>query len=166
MPCWPATLGGPLVICYALLVSLPVTLPLGILGAVRGGLHAGSHEWLGFAYVAGISMFAAFFAWYEGLARGGVARVGQTQLLQPVLTLAWRCSCWASRSTLDRATAALVVVSAALVQRTRVRSATVPPAWSPSRSTTPSTPASPSYATEDPRTGAGTSSAPPSQAAS
>ena len=32
-------------------------------------------------------MFLGFFAWYAGLARGGVARVGQIQLAQPVLTL-------------------------------------------------------------------------------
>jgi drug/metabolite transporter (DMT)-like permease len=173
------TLGGPLVICYALLVSLPITVPLAIAGAVRGGLHAGSHEWLGFAYVAAISMFAAFFAWYEGLARGGVARVGQTQLLQPVLTLSWAILLLGEplhASTV--ATAALVVVSAALVQRTRVRpightprgqlarSATVRPEWSPSPSTTRSTPASPTTPPRTPAPGGGTSSAPPSQAAS
>jgi drug/metabolite transporter (DMT)-like permease len=34
-------------------------------------------------------MFLGFFAWYAGLARGGVARVGQIQLLQPLLTFVW-----------------------------------------------------------------------------
>ena len=34
-------------------------------------------------------MFLGFFAWYAGLARGGVARIGQVQLAQPVLTLGW-----------------------------------------------------------------------------
>jgi drug/metabolite transporter (DMT)-like permease len=34
-------------------------------------------------------MFLGFFAWYAGLARGGVARVGQLQLFQPLLTVAW-----------------------------------------------------------------------------
>ena len=34
-------------------------------------------------------MFLGFFAWYAGLARGGVARIGQIQLAQPVLTLVW-----------------------------------------------------------------------------
>jgi drug/metabolite transporter (DMT)-like permease len=34
-------------------------------------------------------MFLGFFAWYAGLARGGVARVGQLQLTQPLLTLVW-----------------------------------------------------------------------------
>jgi drug/metabolite transporter (DMT)-like permease len=161
------SLGGVRVIAYALLLSLPLTVPLALLGAARGGVHAGGHEWLGFAYVSAVSMFAGFIVWYEGLARGGVARVGQTQLLQPVLTLIW--AALVLGEGIDGPTvlaSALVVASAALVQRTRVRSATVRPAWSPSPSTTRTTPASP---TTPPRTlapGGGTSSAPPSQAAS
>ena len=43
--------------------------------------------WAGFAYVGVFSMFLGFFAWYRGLALGGIAVVGQTQLLQPFLTL-------------------------------------------------------------------------------
>jgi drug/metabolite transporter (DMT)-like permease len=43
--------------------------------------------WAGFAYVSVFSMFLGFFAWYRGLALGGIAVVGQTQLLQPFLTL-------------------------------------------------------------------------------
>ena len=42
-------------------------------------------------------MFLGFFAWYAGLARGGVARVGQVQLAQPLLTVLWARSCSASR---------------------------------------------------------------------
>ena len=42
-----------------------------------------------FAYVSLISMFLGFVAWYSGLARGGAARMGQLQLLQPFLTLLW-----------------------------------------------------------------------------
>ena len=34
-------------------------------------------------------MFLGFFAWYHGLALGGVAKIGQVQLAQPVLTLFW-----------------------------------------------------------------------------
>jgi drug/metabolite transporter (DMT)-like permease len=49
----------------------------------------GATAWLGFAYVSLFSMFLGFFAWYAGLARGGVARIGQVQLAQPVLTLVW-----------------------------------------------------------------------------
>ncbi len=36
-----------------------------------------------------ISALIGFFPWYAGLARGGVAKIGQIQLLQPLLTLAW-----------------------------------------------------------------------------
>ena len=49
----------------------------------NGGLPA----WLSFAYVTTFSMFIGFFFWYRGLALGGVARVGQVQLLQPFLSL-------------------------------------------------------------------------------
>jgi drug/metabolite transporter (DMT)-like permease len=51
------------------------------------GLVAKPSAWFGFAYVSIVSMFLAFFAWYRGLAIGGVSRVSQLQLLQPFLTL-------------------------------------------------------------------------------
>jgi len=50
-------------------------------------LQASATAWLGFAYISVFSMFIGFFFWYRGMALGGVARVGQTQLLQPFLTL-------------------------------------------------------------------------------
>ncbi|HRN83040.1 EamA family transporter, partial [Nitrosomonas europaea] len=34
-----------------------------------------------------ISQYLGFFPWYHGLALGGIAKVGQTQLLQPFLTI-------------------------------------------------------------------------------
>ena len=51
--------------------------------------HADADAWLGFAYVAAVSALLGFFPWYAGLARGGVAKIGQVQLVQPLLTLAW-----------------------------------------------------------------------------
>jgi drug/metabolite transporter (DMT)-like permease len=83
------TLGGPTTICWALVLSAPLTATVTGLAIALTGLHAGTTAWLGFAYVATISMFLGFFAWYAGLARGGVARIGQVQLAQPVLTLGW-----------------------------------------------------------------------------
>jgi drug/metabolite transporter (DMT)-like permease len=44
-------------------------------------------SWLGFIYVTIISQFLGFVPWYHGLALGGIAKVGQTQLLQPFLTI-------------------------------------------------------------------------------
>jgi drug/metabolite transporter (DMT)-like permease len=49
--------------------------------------HAGAAAWTGFAYVSVFSMFIGFFFWYRGMALGGVARVGQVQLVQPFLSV-------------------------------------------------------------------------------
>jgi drug/metabolite transporter (DMT)-like permease len=81
-------LPGWAVIGWALVLSLPAMLPAAAFAwAVAPDLSAGPAAWGGFLYVALISQFAGFFAWYRGLALGGVARVGQLQLLQPFLTL-------------------------------------------------------------------------------
>jgi drug/metabolite transporter (DMT)-like permease len=73
------------VICWVLLLSLPLTLPATLwlwpAAPVRWS------AWLGFAYVSLFSMWLGFFAWYRGLALGGVLRVSQVQLLQPFLAL-------------------------------------------------------------------------------
>ncbi len=44
--------------------------------------------WVGLAYVSVFSMLIGFVFWYRGLALGGIAGVGQLQLLQPFLGLA------------------------------------------------------------------------------
>jgi drug/metabolite transporter (DMT)-like permease len=79
------TLGGPQTICWALVLSAPLSVPI-TLAYLPGGA-VGTNAWLGFAYVSAFSMFLGFFAWYAGLALGGVAKAGQTQLLQTPLTL-------------------------------------------------------------------------------
>ncbi len=80
-------LGGWQVICWALVLSAPfLAVPVALI-IVHQGLHASLQSWLGFGYVSVFSMFLGFFAWYHGLAIGGVARVSQLQLLQPFLTL-------------------------------------------------------------------------------
>jgi drug/metabolite transporter (DMT)-like permease len=81
------TMGGQQVISWALLLSLPLLLPVTAWLAWRYGLQGSIKAWLGFGYVSVFSMFVGFFFWYRGLALGGIARVGQVQLLQPFLTL-------------------------------------------------------------------------------
>jgi len=81
-------LGGWQTISWALVLAAPFFLwpviealaPLDF-GAVPG------EAWIAFAYVALVSQYFAFFAWYRGLALGGIAKVGQVQLLQAFLTL-------------------------------------------------------------------------------
>jgi drug/metabolite transporter (DMT)-like permease len=75
------------VICWVLVLSLPLTLPAmaATWPAQPAGVRVGA--WGGFAYVTLFSMWLGFFAWYRGLALGGVLRVSQVQLLQPFLAL-------------------------------------------------------------------------------
>ncbi|MDB6143318.1 MAG: EamA family transporter [Pseudomonas sp.] len=82
------TLGGWQVICWALVMSLPVVAPLAwfMAPATLSGLSLGA--WLSLAYVSIFSMLIGFVFWYRGLAQGGIAAVGQLQLLQPFFGLA------------------------------------------------------------------------------
>jgi drug/metabolite transporter (DMT)-like permease len=73
------------VICWALLLALPLTLPLAALSWPAGPIKAAA--WWGFAYVGVFSMWLGFFAWYRGLALGGTVRVSQVQLVQPFLSM-------------------------------------------------------------------------------
>lgn len=73
------------VICWALLISLPLTLPLALLSWPDTPVRASA--WAGFAYLGVFSMWLGFFAWYRGLALGGTVRVSQVQLVQPFLSM-------------------------------------------------------------------------------
>ncbi len=85
------TMRGEQVIAWALVLSLPLAAPAAAWllwrdwNAVAG---APASAWLGFSYVSVFSMFIGFIFWYRGMALGGVARVGQVQLVQPGLSLA------------------------------------------------------------------------------
>jgi drug/metabolite transporter (DMT)-like permease len=71
------------VICWALVMALPLTLPLAAFTRPQAAIPASA--WWGFAYTAVVSMWLGFFAWYRGLALGGTVRVSQVQLVQPFL---------------------------------------------------------------------------------
>jgi drug/metabolite transporter (DMT)-like permease len=76
-------LGGWQVICWALVISLPVMAPLAVWRLPASFAAVGAASWWGFAYVSLFSMLIGFVFWYRGLALGGIAGVGQLQLLQP-----------------------------------------------------------------------------------
>ena len=73
------------VICWVLVGSLPFTVPAA--WWLWPDLPVRASAWGGFAYVSVFSMWLGFFAWYRGLALGGVVRVSQVQLLQPFLAV-------------------------------------------------------------------------------
>ena len=81
------TLGGWQVISWALVLALPMMIPLALLEMPASLEAVGLHGWLGLAYVSLFSMLIGFVFWYRGLALGGTAAVGQLQLLQPFFGL-------------------------------------------------------------------------------
>jgi drug/metabolite transporter (DMT)-like permease len=113
-------LGGARTISWALLLALPVTVPVTVVSAAAQPPRADVAAWSAFGYLTAVSMFLGFFAWYAGLARGGIARVGQIQLAQPVLTLLWSALLLAEAVTAASIGTALVVLACVvLTQRTR-----------------------------------------------
>jgi drug/metabolite transporter (DMT)-like permease len=82
------TLGGWQVISWALVLSLPVMVPLTWFLAPASFSGITTSAWFSLAYVSLFSMLIGFVLWYRGLAQGGIAAVGQLQLLQPFFGLA------------------------------------------------------------------------------
>ncbi len=119
-------MGGWRVICWALVFAAPfLILPVGWALFQRGIQPAAPAAWLGLGYVAIFSMFLGFFAWYHGLAHGGIARISQLQLLQPLLTIAWAALFLGEHLTvLTGITALLVILCVALGQRSRINPTT------------------------------------------
>ncbi|GAA3237568.1 DMT family transporter [Actinocorallia longicatena] len=125
MPAWQ-------VICWALVLWTPVTVPATLWLLATTDPHWTGRAAAGFLYVSAFSMFLGFFAWYAGLARAGIARASQIQLLQPLLTLVW--SAWLLHERLDWATgltAVAVVACVAWTQRSRTSAPARPAAPAP-----------------------------------
>ncbi|WFU01542.1 DMT family transporter [Rhizobium sp. CB3171] len=81
-------LGGWQVISWALVLSLPVMIALCLFTMPQAIGGIGEPAWIGLIYVSLFSMLIGFIFWYRGLAQGGIAAVGQLQLLQPFFGLA------------------------------------------------------------------------------
>jgi drug/metabolite transporter (DMT)-like permease len=113
-------IGGWEVISWALVFSAPVMLVLVMLsGPINWAASASA--WAGFLYVSVFSMFLGFFAWNKGMAMGGIAKIGQIQLLQPFVALAASAALLGERvGWLEIGFAVLVVAIVALGWRMRV----------------------------------------------
>jgi drug/metabolite transporter (DMT)-like permease len=84
-------LGAMVTLCWAMIVLVPLAaVPL-----AATVWHSGwpkevpEPAWAGLLYAGVISMFLGSLAWYRGLVAGGIARIGQLNLLQPILALVW-----------------------------------------------------------------------------
>ena len=112
------TMGGVNTILWSLVLALPLTLPLAAWLATTTTMQASAAAWGAFAYITLISQIAGFFAWYNGLALGGIARVGQVQLLQAFFTIA--AAAWLFGEQVEPLTwlAAAAVVATIAIGRT------------------------------------------------
>ena len=82
-------LGAWQTVSWALVLCAPVMAALAIGSALSHPPSATATQWAAFAYLAVVSMYLGFFAWYRGLAIGPIAQVSQVQLVQPVLSIGW-----------------------------------------------------------------------------
>lgn len=74
-------------ISWAVVLALPVTVPMALWLWPAHPEMVRSSSWWAFGYITCMSMYAGFFFWNAGLAMGGVARVSQVQLLQTFITI-------------------------------------------------------------------------------
>lgn len=80
-------LGSWQVIAWAVLIGSPFfILPVGLSLTVEM-MHAPTLAWFSLIYLAVVSQFLAYVAWYSGMALGGIARVSQIQYIQPFLMI-------------------------------------------------------------------------------
>lgn len=108
-------------ISWAVITCLPLTIPATIWSLFTEPLTATPGEWWAFAYLAAVSMYLAFFAWYRGLAIGPVPTVSQVQLTQPVMSILWSAVLLGETITPEIVIGgSAVVVSALLAVRSRL----------------------------------------------
>ncbi len=82
-------LGAWQTVSWALVLSAPLMVVLTVLSAAAQAPQGTPTQWAAFAYLAVVSMFLGFFAWYHGLSVGPMAQVSQVQLVQPVMSIGW-----------------------------------------------------------------------------
>lgn len=80
-------LGDWQVISWALVISLPLSAVAAAFTVPSAETSISAQAWFALGYVSLFSMWIGFIFWYRGLALGGIAAVGQLQLLQPFFGL-------------------------------------------------------------------------------
>jgi drug/metabolite transporter (DMT)-like permease len=108
-----ARLGGAEVICWALVISLPITLPISLFLMPTHAISLSA--WMGFAYISVFSMWLGFFAWYRALSLGGTVRISQIQLLQPLLSIAFAVPILGERLDLITLVFAVAVIATVFI---------------------------------------------------
>ncbi|MEV5364232.1 DMT family transporter [Streptomyces cellulosae] len=108
------------VIGWALVLCLPLTVPVAAVALTTEPVELTAHSVTGLLWVAAGSQFLGLIVWYRGMASIGIPKASQLQLAQPLLTLFWSVFLlgehlpWAAPVT-----AMAVLVCIAVTQRAR-----------------------------------------------
>jgi drug/metabolite transporter (DMT)-like permease len=105
------------VMSWALVMGAPFLIVPAVLAIRAYGLRAPASAWYGFAYVCVVSQWLGMFAWYKGLAVGGIARIGQLQLLQPFCTVLFSIALLGESVSMWTLVAATLVVGSVVASR-------------------------------------------------
>jgi drug/metabolite transporter (DMT)-like permease len=111
------------VISWVVVLALPLTVPASavIWWFTRGSYDTSASEWSCLVLLGVSSMYLGFFAWYRGLSLAGIARGGQVQQLQALLTLVWSALLLGEHVTAPTVLVALTVIGSVVwAQRARV----------------------------------------------
>jgi drug/metabolite transporter (DMT)-like permease len=108
--------GGTATLCWAMILLAPfAAIPLVVEVKAHSWGAIPWPAWAGFWYAGLVSMFLGSVAWYRGLAAGGIARIGQLNLAQPLLALLWSAILLGEQVTLPFIITAIVVIAAMAV---------------------------------------------------
>ncbi|WP_028402134.1 DMT family transporter [Ectobacillus panaciterrae] len=122
-------LGSWQVIAWALIITAPFFIVPVFLNVTGEMLHAPLKAWISFIYLAVVSQFLAYVAWYSGMAMGGISRVSQIQYLQPFLMIIFAALFLNESITLFTVLIAVIVVFSVIFGKnatvTKKRSASV-----------------------------------------
>ena len=122
-------LGSTTTLWWAMIAVAPIAVMPLILGLWRldWAQPISGPAWAGLAYVCIVSMIVGSVAWYWGLAAGGIARIGQLNLIQPLLTLLWSAMLLGEHVTdIALICACVVIASMVVCVRSRVSLARPP----------------------------------------
>ncbi|MEU5622373.1 MULTISPECIES: DMT family transporter [Streptomyces] len=108
------------VIGWALVLCLPLTVPMAAVALSYEPVHLTAHAVTGLLWVAIGSQFLGLVVWYRGMAAIGIPKASQLQLAQPLLTLVWSVLLLGEHLPVAAPlTAAAVLVCIAVTQRAR-----------------------------------------------
>ncbi|MDL4839837.1 DMT family transporter [Aquibacillus rhizosphaerae] len=108
-------LGSWQVIAWAIMIGAPFFIIPVLFSLSADMLNAPLYAWISFIYLAVVSQFLAYVAWYSGMAMGGIAKVSQIQYLQPFLMILFATLFLDENITLFTIVIALIVVFSVIV---------------------------------------------------